>query len=97
LGAARLRLYRFHILPVIGGVLAASASLAFAYSLLNSAALSYLGLGGPPGIPDWGAMLYEGRQAFRAAPWLGLAPGAAITIFIWLANRSADVLAQNRH
>ncbi len=93
LGAAHLHIYLHHILPLIGTVVAAAALLAFAQSLLNSAALTFLGIGSTPGLPDWGAMLFEGRQAFRTAPWVGLAPGAAITSFIWLASLSADILA----
>ncbi|MFN8451511.1 MAG: ABC transporter permease subunit [Anaerolineae bacterium] len=64
----------------------------FAYTILNSAALSFLGLGGEPGVPDWGVMLYEGRQAFRNAPWIAAAPGLGITLVVILVNRAADGL-----
>jgi peptide/nickel transport system permease protein len=90
LGAARWRVMFRHILPNILPTLLAYTGVIFAYSILNSAALSFLGLGGEPGIPDWGVMLYEGRQAFRAAPWIAAAPGLGITLTVMLINRAAD-------
>ncbi len=93
LGAGRRAILR-HILPNIAATVLAYAAVIFAYSILNSAALSFLGLGGQPGIPDWGVMLYEGRQAFRSAPWIAAAPGLGITLTVMLVNRAADWSAQ---
>lgn len=90
LGATRLRIVTRHILPNVLPTLLAYTGVIFAYAILNSAALSFLGLGGEPGIPDWGVMLYEGRQAFRRAPWIAAAPGLGITLTVILANRAAD-------
>jgi peptide/nickel transport system permease protein len=90
LGANNLRLIATHILPNILPTVLAYTGVIFAYTILNSAALSFLGLGGQPGIPDWGVMLYEGRQAFRVAPWIAFAPGLAITLTVMLVNRAAD-------
>ncbi len=94
LGSSRLRLIAVHILPNILTTLLAYLSVMFAYAILNSAALSFLGLGGEPGIPDWGVMLYEGRQAFRSAPWIAAVPGAAITFTVILVNRAADQISR---
>ena len=82
----------YHILPNIVVIIAAYTGVIFAYTILNSAALSFLGLGGEPGVPDWGVMLYEGRQAFRNAPWIAAAPGLGITLVVILVNRAADGL-----
>lgn len=90
LGASESRLIAAHILPNILPTALAYIGVVFAYAILNSAALSFLGLGGQPGIPDWGVMLYEGRQAFRTAPWIAFAPGIAITLTVMLVNRAAD-------
>jgi peptide/nickel transport system permease protein len=90
LGATRLRLVVAHILPNILTTILAYTGVIFAYAILNSAALSFLGLGGEPGVPDWGVMLYEGRQAFRSAPWIAAAPGLAITLTVILVNRAVD-------
>jgi peptide/nickel transport system permease protein len=89
-GASRFYIVRYAIFPNIYPTLFTYAGVTFSYCLLNSAALSFLGLGGQPGIPDWGVMLAEGRMALRAAPWVGIAPGLAISITVWLVNSLTD-------
>lgn len=96
LGAPPMHMLRAHILPNVAPTVLAYAGVVFSYSLLNSAALSFLGLGGEPGVPDWGVMLAEGRQAFRSTPWVALASGVAITVSIMIINHAADQLHQRR-
>jgi peptide/nickel transport system permease protein len=90
LGAGRLHLVYHHILPGIGPTLLAYAGITFSYAILNSAALTFLGLAGDFSAPDWGVMLAEGRAALRVAPWIGLGPGLAISITIWSINNLVD-------
>ena len=85
-GASKLYVILHSTLPNIYPTLLTYAGVTFSYCLLNSAALSFLGLGGQPGIPDWGVMLAEGRMTFRDAPWTALAPGLAVTTIIWTIN-----------
>lgn len=91
LGASRLRLIMYYVLPNIRNSLAAYSVIVFSFSVLNNAALSFLGLGGSLSTPDWGMMLSDGRTAFRVAPWIGFAPGVGITatvlLFTWMARR----------
>lgn len=94
LGATRAHLLWFHIVPNSMPTLLAYAGVVFSYMLLNGAALSFLGLGNEPGSPDWGVMLAEGRAAFRSAPWIGAAPGLAITLTVWAVNDLADRIAR---
>lgn len=94
LGASPLRLIAVHIAPNVALTVAAYTGVVFSYAILTSAALSFLGLGGEPGVPDWGVMLYEGRQAFRVAPWIAAAPGVAITLTVILTNRAARQIAR---
>lgn len=96
LGARQRRILLRYILPNIQPTLLAYTSVVFGYSIINSAGLYFLGLGGELGIPDWGVMLAEGRGVFRAAPWLALAPGVAITLVVLLVNRAADQLAARK-
>jgi ABC-type dipeptide/oligopeptide/nickel transport system permease subunit len=97
LGASPLRVTCSHVLPNITHTLAAYTGALFAYSLLNSAALSFLGLSGEPGVPDWGVMLAEGREILRSAPWVAIASGLAITLTVIGFNRMADrVTARQR-
>lgn len=93
IGCTRLRILTHHILPNVRGTLFAYAGVIFAYSILNSAALSFLGIGGDFGAPDWGVMLAESRNGFRAAPWVALAPGLMIAIMVICVNTLVDELS----
>ncbi|MEO8607644.1 MAG: ABC transporter permease [Chloroflexota bacterium] len=83
IGATRWHMFRFYIFPNAQAALTSYAAITFSYCLLNSTTLSFLGLGGEPGVPDWGVMLAESRVALSEAPWLGIVPGLAITIVVW--------------
>jgi peptide/nickel transport system permease protein len=94
LGAWQVWVIIRHVLPNVLVTVLAYAGVIFAYAILNSAALSFLGLGGEPGIPDWGVMLAEGRQAFRAAPWVAAVPGFAITLIVVAMNRATSAIGK---
>lgn len=96
LGASHWRIATRHIFPNILPTLVAYAGVAFAYCILNGAALSFLELGGEPGAPEWGAMLADARPLWRTAPWVGFAPGLAITITVMSVNRLIDTLPHSR-
>jgi len=68
------------------------ATFTFAFSLLDMAALDFLGLGIPPSIPSWGNMLSEGRMYLTRAPWLLIFPGACIVLTVLSFNLVGDVL-----
>jgi len=94
IGLRRWQIAFYYVLPNIQGTLSAYIAVTFSYCLLNSAALTYLGLGGEPGVPDWGVMLAEGRNVLREAPWVALAPGFAITSTLWAINRLFDQITE---
>ncbi|MBZ0301624.1 MAG: ABC transporter permease [Anaerolineae bacterium] len=97
LGATRFYILIHHILPGAFPTSLAYLGVVFSYAILNGAALSFLGLGNEPGTPDWGVILAEGRSAFRSAPWIGFAPGLAITVTVWAVNRLSDqIVGRNR-
>ena len=78
LGDARIVLR--HIVPGTLAPLIVHASLRVAFAVLAEAGLSFLGLGVQPPTPSWGAMLSAGREYLETAPWLCMAPGAAIFV-----------------
>jgi nickel transport system permease protein len=89
IGARRGHLLRQHLWPNSRPLLLRFAAVIFAWSLLNGAALSFLGLVGEPDAPHWGLMLAAGRQTFAQAPSEALSAGLALSSLIWAANRLA--------
>jgi peptide/nickel transport system permease protein len=80
LGVPDWRIMIFHIWPNVSPVAVANAFLVFAGSLTALAGLSFLGLGVPPGTPDWGLMLAGGLQDLFVNPVAVLAPGVLIVL-----------------
>ena len=72
-----------HILPNVAGPLIVIATISVAQMVVAEAVLSYLGVGMSPPTPTWGHMLFEGQDYYLAAPWLLIAPGAAILLAVF--------------
>lgn len=80
------RLVVRYIVPQLLPPVLAAAALKTGWIILAISGLSYLGLGPQPPTPEWGAMIQESRLYMIRAPWLMLAPGAAITITVLAFN-----------
>ncbi len=76
-GSRPLRVVLLHLLPQMGPVLATTASLRFADTLLLESALSLLGLG-PPAV-SLGAIMGSGRDVLADAWWVVVWPGVVIS------------------
>ena len=48
------------------------------WMILETAGLSFLGLGAQPPTPEWGAMIADGQQYIRTNWWLATVPGLLI-------------------
>jgi len=57
------------ILPNCASPIIVQATMGFASAVLESAGLSFLGLGAQPPTPEWGAMLSDSLQFITTAPW----------------------------
>src|SRR5699024_215725 len=79
-----------HILPNTFAPITVIASYSLATAIITEASLSFLGLGVPPSVPTWGAMLSEGRDYMYAAPWLSIIPGLFIFITVIAVNLLGD-------
>ncbi len=90
LGAGHFRVIFRHILPNCWGPVIVLASFSAARTIIAEASLSFLGLGVPPAIPSWGAMLADGREYLSLAPWLATYPGFAIMIMVLSINLLGD-------
>lgn len=81
------------ILPNIVAPLTVIASFNVASVILSEASLSFLGLGVPPNVPTWGAMLAESREQLLANKWwLAFFPGIAIVLTVLSFNILGDWL-----
>ena len=93
LGVSNVNIMFGSILPNIFAPLIVIASFNVASVILAEAALSFLGLGVPPQIPTWGAMLAESRDhIFAKRWWLPFFPGMAILITVLAFNIVGDWL-----
>ncbi|WP_246268261.1 ABC transporter permease [Nonomuraea typhae] len=86
LGLRRPVLVVRHILPNAAGPLLVLATVGFGTALIAGSGLGFLGFGTQPPAPEWGAMLAEGRDFLESAWWLGVFPGAAITVTVIAVN-----------
>jgi ABC-type dipeptide/oligopeptide/nickel transport system permease subunit len=97
LGAGAGRVMWRHLLPNVSDVLLVQASIGIGAAILTEASLSFLGLGVPPPALSWGRMLREGYSYLLIAPWISIAPGAAIFLvvlaFQLLSDGLSDLLA----
>lgn len=81
-----------YVLPNILAPLLVQATLGVGTAELDSAGLSYLGLGIQPPAAEWGSMLNDARDYWLHAPWALLFPGLAITLTVLGFNLLGDGL-----
>ncbi len=90
LGSSNFGILTRHVLPNTLRTLLVLASLGVGNAILAGAALSFLGLGGQPPTPEWGAMLNTGQKFIRQAWWLTVFPGMGIFFTILSVNLIGD-------
>jgi peptide/nickel transport system permease protein len=92
LGVPRWKITLFHIWPNVSPVAVANTCLVFAGSLVTLAGLEFLGLGLPPGTPDWGLMLSQNEALLFTNPLATIAPGVMIVLTAVAMNLIGDWL-----
>lgn len=93
IGARPGRIMWVHILPEVMPTIIVLGTLNLGRAILETATLSFLGLGTQPPTPEWGSMLSGGREYIRYAPWMMLAPGLALFAAIISINLIGDRLS----
>lgn len=91
LGADHPWVLRHHILPNILSPIIVLSTLRIATAILESAGLTFLGLGGPD-VLEWGMMLADNQNHYRLLPHTVLAPGIAISVTVLAFNLFGDAL-----
>jgi peptide/nickel transport system permease protein len=81
-----------HIMPNAISPLIVQGTLGIGTAILETAALSFLGLGAQPPTPEWGSMLSAERNQVFSAPHLVFFPGLAIMINVLGFNLLGDGL-----
>jgi peptide/nickel transport system permease protein len=92
IGASNLRIIARHIMPNLVGPVIVFVSLYIPFAILWSAALSFLGLGAQPPLPEWGAIIAGGRDYLATAWWIATFPGLAIMVTVLGFNFLGDGL-----
>lgn len=82
IGARAYEILRFYIFPNVIPSVAIIFSVNVADAILTGAGLSFLGLGLPPTIADWGIDLARGQRFIQTAWWLITFPGLAIMLVV---------------
>jgi peptide/nickel transport system permease protein len=92
-GYSHARIILRHIAPNIVAPYLVMVTAFIAQAILLEASLSFLGLGVTEPTPAWGLML-SGASAdfYKAAPWMILFPGLAITLSVFAFNLFGDSL-----
>src|SRR5574338_330975 len=94
LGARGGRVLWKHLLPNVRAQVIIVATLGIGGAIMAEAALSFVGLGAQPPTPSWGAMVADGRDLLRTAPWVSFAPGIAIGLAVLGFNVVGEVLRE---
>ena len=81
-----------HILPNILGPILVTSMLDIGTMMMELAALSFLGLGAKPPIPEWGSMMSDTRSLMSTSPWITFSPGIAIFLSVMIFNLLGDTL-----
>ncbi|TWE08544.1 peptide/nickel transport system permease protein [Neobacillus bataviensis] len=92
IGTPSWRIFLWHILPNSWSPLLVLGTIGLGTSILIGSGLSFLGLGTIKEIPDWGALLSQGRGYLTVAWWISTFPGLAITLFVLSINIIGDKL-----
>lgn len=90
-GASFLRVFVRHVLPSTISPIIILGTLDVGHAILTFASLSFLGLGPPPQIPEWGSMIAAGRN-YLLQWWIATFPGLAILSLVLAFNIVGDSL-----
>jgi peptide/nickel transport system permease protein len=79
-GLPRRQVLTRHVLPNVLNQTVVYVVLDVGLAILALSTLSFLGLGIPSPIPEWGTMIAESRDRFAQQWWLVVTPGLAIAV-----------------
>jgi peptide/nickel transport system permease protein len=83
-----------HIVPNCIAPVIVQASMDIGGVIMTISALSFLGLGAQPPIPEWGLMVSTSQTYFLEAWWYSIFPGLAIFVTVLVFNLLGDGLRE---
>ncbi|MDX5595511.1 dipeptide/oligopeptide/nickel ABC transporter permease/ATP-binding protein, partial [Pseudovibrio sp. SPO723] len=89
-GKSPFQILFFEILPNVLPVIVITMSTTIGWMILETAGLSFLGLGAQPPQADLGSMLGEGRKILFTAPHVSIIPGLMIFALVMSINLFGD-------
>ncbi len=89
-GMSDARIIISEVLPNVVPVIVIAMSTTVGWMILETAGLSFLGLGSQPPQADLGSMLGEARSALITSPHTSIVPGAMILIVVMAINLLGD-------
>lgn len=92
LGGSSLHIVLRVVLPGLATPLVVLATVGLGSAILEVASLSFLGIGGDPTEPEWGAMMALAKESLGKSIWPALGPGLAISLTILGFNLLGDAL-----
>jgi len=91
-GKGPTRILVTEVLPNVLPVIAVTMSTTVGWMILETAGLSFLGLGAQPPDADLGSMLGEGRAVLFVAPHASIVPGLMIFVLVMSVNLVGDAI-----
>jgi len=92
IGLSPWRIMFRHVLPNCLSPLLVKASMDMGMAILHAAGLGFIGIGAQPPLPEWGAIISEGRRYLSVAWWHATFPGLAIWLTVLGFNFLGDAL-----
>jgi len=91
-GAKNGRIIFKHIIPNSLAPVIVQATMGIGSAVLSTSSLSYLGLGVPSHVPEWGNILKAGSTYLETNPYIAIFPGLAIIVIVLAFNFFGDGL-----
>jgi peptide/nickel transport system permease protein len=92
MGYSKTRIILSEILPNVLPIIIITMSTTVGWMILETAGLSFLGLGAQPPTADIGSMLADGRNQILVAPHVAIIPGVLILVLVIGINLLGDGL-----
>lgn len=89
-GASNIKIMVFHVLPMSISPIIVQLTMRMGTIILTAASLGFLGLGAQPPLPEWGAIVSDGRSYLMNNWWITAFPGMAIAVTVLGFNLLGD-------